>query len=428
MRDKLFRTFLFLHNSADFLFMREFLLKLIPVNEIIGISKDSLVTLIMLLGLGTITICTTHFVCIGLISLFKRIKIHKYERQTDILKSHKVFAKASATLVPICLLLCIPIIFPQEDVGDFLFSTTRKALLIYLYASLWNFLLSTLSATNDVLSIRTRKSVHGFVQTIQLLVSIIFFVLVISTLLDKSPLNILAGIGASTAVMMFVFKDTLLGFVASLQLSLNDMLQIGDWIVMDKYGADGVVIEVGLTVVKIRNWDNTITNIPTYALVSDAYQNWRGMSESGGRRVKRSILIDMQSIKFCDDNMLAQFEKIDLLKPYLERKSNELKLYNRNKNIDNFISLNGKQLTNLTIFRTYIELYLENNPNVIQTMTHFVRQLQPTSTGLPLELYFFTSTDWIPYENIQSDIFDHIIASVPLFNLRIYQQESDFFK
>ena len=428
MRDKLFRTFLFLHNSADFLFMREFLLKLIPVNEIIGISKDSLVTLIMLLGLGTITICTTHFVRIGLISLFKRIKIHKYERQTDILKSHKVFAKASATLVPICLLLCIPIIFPQEDVGDFLFSTTRKALLIYLYASLWNFLLSTLSATNDVLSIRTRKSVHGFVQTIQLLVSIIFFVLAISTLLDKSPLNILAGIGASTAVMMFVFKDTLLGFVASLQLSLNDMLQIGDWIVMDKYGADGVVIEVGLTVVKIRNWDNTITNIPTYALVSDAYQNWRGMSESGGRRVKRSILIDMQSIKFCNDNMLAQFEKIDLLKPYLERKSNELKLYNRNKNIDNFISLNGKQLTNLTIFRTYIELYLENNPNVIQTMTHFVRQLQPTSTGLPLELYFFTSTDWIPYENIQSDIFDHIIASVPLFNLRIYQQESDFFK
>jgi miniconductance mechanosensitive channel len=324
--------------------------------------------------------------------------------------------------------LCIPIIFPQEDIGNLLFSITKKALLIYLFVSLWNFLISTLSAINDVLSIRTRKSVHGFIQTIQLLVSIIFFVLAVSTILDKSPLNILAGIGASTAVLMFVFKDTLLGFVASLQLSLNDMLQIGDWIAMDKYGADGVVIEIGLTVVKIRNWDNTITNIPTYALVSDAYQNWRGMSESGGRRIKRSILIDMQSVKFCDDTMLEQFKKIDILKAYLERKSHELELYNQSKNIDNSVIVNGRRLTNLGVFRAYIEEYLGSNPNVIQTMTHFVRQLQPTSTGLPIELYFFTTTEWIPYENIQSDIFDHIIASTPYFNLRIYQEESDSFK
>ena len=407
--------------------MRTLLFKLIPSNEILGISKETLITLIMLFAVVAITICATHFVRLGLIALFKRIKIHRYEQQTEILKGHKVFAKASATLIPICLLLCIPTIFPQEDIGDLLFSITKKALLIYLFASLWNFLISTLSAINDVLSIRTRKSVHGFIQTIQLLVSIIFFVLAISTLLDKSPLNILAGIGASTAVLMFVFKDTLLGFVASLQLSLNDMLQIGDWIVMEKYGADGVVIEVGLTVVKIRNWDNTITNIPTYALVSDAYQNWRGMSESGGRRIKRYILIDMQSVKFCDDSMLEQFKKINLLKPYLERKSHELELYNQSHNIDNSVIVNGRRLTNLGVFRAYIELYLQNNPNVIQTMTHFVRQLQPTSTGLPLELYFFTTTDWIPYENIQSDIFDHIIATTPHFNLRIYQQESDFF-
>ena len=284
--------------------MREYFSKLIPTPEIIGINKDTLITIIMLFAVVAITICATHFVKLGLIVLFKRIKIHRYEQQTEILKSHKIFAKASATLIPICLILCIPIIFPQEDIGNLLFSITKKALLIYLFVSLWNFLISTLSAINDVLSIRTRKSVHGFIQTIQLLVSIIFFVLAVSTILDKSPLNILAGIGASTAVLMFVFKDTLLGFVASLQLSLNDMLQIGDWIAMDKYGADGVVIEIGLTVVKIRNWDNTITNIPTYALVSDAYQNWRGMSESGGRRIKRSILIDMQSVKFCDNTMI----------------------------------------------------------------------------------------------------------------------------
>ena len=408
--------------------MREYFSKLIPTPEIIGINKDTLITIIMLFVVVAITICATHFVKLGLIVLFKRIKIHRYEQQTEILKSHKIFAKASATLIPICLILCIPIIFPQEDIGNLLFSITKKALLIYLFVSLWNFLISTLSAINDVLSIRTRKSVHGFIQTIQLLVSIIFFVLAVSTILDKSPLNILAGIGASTAVLMFVFKDTLLGFVASLQLSLNDMLQIGDWIAMDKYGADGVVIEIGLTVVKIRNWDNTITNIPTYALVSDAYQNWRGMSESGGRRIKRSILIDMQSVKFCDDTMLEQFKKIDILKAYLERKSHELELYNQSKNIDNSVIINGRRLTNLGVFRAYIEEYLGSNPNVIQTMTHFVRQLQPTSTGLPIELYFFTTTEWIPYENIQSDIFDHIIASTPYFNLRIYQEESDSFK
>ena len=390
-----------------------------------GISKESLATLIMLFVVGAITIATTHFVRLALIALFRRIKIQKYERQADILRNHKVFAKISATLVPICLLLCIPIIFPQAEIGDFLFSITKKTLLIYLYASVWNFLISALSAVNDLLSIRTRKSVHGFIQTTQLLISVIFFVLAVSTLLDKSPLNILAGIGASAAVMMFVFKDTLLGFVASVQLSLNDMLQIGDWIVMEKYGADGVVIEVGLTVVKIRNWDNTITNIPTYSLVSDAYQNWRGMNESGGRRVKRSIRIDMQSVKFCTPEMLAEFEKIEILKPYLDRKENEINLYNKENSTDVSNSLNGRQLTNLAIFRHYLELYLESNPNVIQPMTHFVRLLQPTSTGLPVELYFFTTTDWIPYENIQSDIIDHVIASTPIFHLRIYQEESD---
>lgn len=405
--------------------MREFLLKIIPCDDFMGISKESLATLIMLFVVGAITIATTHFVRLALIALFRRIKIQKYERQTDILRNHKVFAKISATLVPICLLLCIPIIFPQAEIGDFLFSITKKTLLIYLYASVWNFLISALSAVNDLLSIRTRKSVHGFIQTTQLLISVIFFVLAVSTLLDKSPLNILAGIGASAAVMMFVFKDTLLGFVASVQLSLNDMLQIGDWIVMEKYGADGVVIEVGLTVVKIRNWDNTITNIPTYSLVSDAYQNWRGMNESGGRRVKRSIRIDMQSVKFCTPEMLAEFEKIEILKPYLDRKENEINLYNKENSTAVSNSLNGRQLTNLAIFRHYLELYLESNPNVIQPMTHFVRLLQPTSTGLPVELYFFTTTDWIPYENIQSDIIDHVIASTPIFQLRIYQEESD---
>ncbi len=377
----------------------------------------------MLLVSVGIAFCATRLARELFARLFTRIKIQKYQRQSEILKKHKVFTRALAIIAPACLIFFIPVIFPLKDIGDMMFATTSKALLVYLYATVWNFIIALLSAINDLLSTRTRKSVHGFVQTMQLLVTLVLIILIISTLLDKSPLKILAGVGASAAVLMFIFKDAMLGFVASIMLSINDMLEIGDWITMEKYDADGIVIEIGLTVVKVRNWDNTITNIPTYTLVSDSYQNWRGMSESGGRRVMRHILIDMQTVKFCDADMLEELGKISLIKDYIENKKKEIGDDILSKKNDD--PANARLVSNLQLFRAYIERYLENNPNVILPMLHFVRELQPTSTGLPLELYFFTTTDWVEYENIQADIIDHIISVSRVFGLRIFQEESD---
>ncbi len=401
--------------------MRNWLLNIIPKNGILGVDQESVTVIIMLLFSIGIAIVATRIVRQIVTRLFTRIKFQKYEHQSDIFKQHKVFKRCSAIIAPACLIFLILSIFPAEDVGDLLFATTSKALFVYLYITIWNFLIALLSAINDLLSRKTRKSVHGFIQTLQLLITIVLIILIVSTLADKSPIKILAGIGASAAVMMFIFKDALLGFVASVLLSTNDMLEIGDWITMDKYNTDGVVVEIGLTVVKVQNWDNTITNIPTYTLVSDSYQNWRGMSQSGGRRVMRHILIDMQSVKFCDAKMIEHLKKISLLKDYFENKEKELGDL-KNLNDD---PLNNRKITNLEVFRAYLERYLENNPNVILSMLHFVREGQPTSTGLPLELYFFTTTDWVAYENVQSEVFDHVISAVPEFGLRIYQEESD---
>ncbi len=405
--------------------MRSWLLNFIPQNGLLGLTQEEIVVIIMLLISVVIAVCATRLARELVTRLFKRIKIQKYARQSEILKNHKVFTRASAIIAPACLIFFIPTIFPQKDIGDVMFSATTKALLVYLYATIWNFAVALLSAINDLLSTRTRKSVHGFVQTMQLLVTLILIIMVISTLLDKSPLKILAGVGASAAVMMFIFKDALLGFVASVLLTTNDMLEIGDWITMEKYDADGIVEEIGLTVVKVRNWDNTITNIPTYTLVSDSYQNWRGMSQSGGRRVMRHILIDMQTVKFCDADMLEKLEKISLIKDYIENTKKGIGESNLSKENQNADPVNGRLVSNLEIFRNYIERYLENNPNVILSMLHFVRELQATSTGLPLELYFFTTTDWVAYENVQADAIDHIISAAPAFGLRIFQEESD---
>ena len=405
--------------------MRNWLLQTLPDSEIFGANKDDIALLIILLLTLALTIFATKIFRLLLIALSRKIKLHKYEHQAEICKRHNVLKKASAIISPVFLLLLLPSIFPPEDFGDAFFNITTKLLLIYLYTTIWFFLIATLSAIDEIVFSQKGKSVRGFIQIIQLAISIVIFILAVSMLLEKSPFNILAGLGASTAVVMFIFKDTLLGFVASVQLTVNDMLQAGDWITMEKYGADGIVIEIGLTAVKVKNWDNTITNIPIYSLVSDSYQNWRGMTLSGGRRVMRSIPIDMQSIKFCTDEMLKNYSKISILKEYIVRKQRELYERNKASNLDLSVPLNEIRLTNLGIFREYIERWLENNPNVNLAMTHFVRQLQPTERGLPLQIYFFTTIDWIDYEDIQSEVFEHIIASVPTFELRIFQEETD---
>lgn len=268
--------------------------------------------------------------------------------------------------------------------------------------------------------------VKGFAQAIMLIATLISGVFALSILMGKSPLYFFSGLGALTAVLLLVFKDALLGFVAGIQISVNQLVRVGDWIEMPKAGADGDVVDVSLTTVKVRNWDKTITTIPTYALISDSFKNWRGMSESGGRRIKRSLFLDMRAVRFADEALLARWRRFRLLRPYLEEKLAEIAAENARLGQDDLGELgNGRRLTNLGTFRAYCVAYLRAHPRIHTDMTFLVRQLQPTEHGLPLEIYVFTNdTRWAVYEGIQADIFDHLLAVIGEFDLRVFQSPS----
>ncbi len=266
-------------------------------------------------------------------------------------------------------------------------------------------------------------SIKGLVQFIKVILYFLCGVFIISILLDKSPLYLLSGLTALTAVLLLIFRDAILGLVAGIQLSVNRMVARGDWIEMPKYGADGDVLDVTLTTVKVQNWDKTITTIPTYALISESFKNWRGMQDSGGRRIKRSVHIDLGTVKFCDEEMLARFAKVQYISAHIERKKREMAEYNELHQVDLSHLVNGRRMTNIGTFRAYIQAYLKNHPQIHQEMTFLVRQLAPTAQGLPIEIYVFcTDTIWANYEAIQSDIFDHILAIVPAFDLRVFQE------
>lgn len=286
-------------------------------------------------------------------------------------------------------------------------------------------LFSVLDAGQNILDSRASKllvPMRGAIQTAKIVLSLVFALLSVAILLGKSPLLLFSGIGAMSAVLMLIFRDPILGLVAGLQLSLNDMLQIGDWLEMPKYDADGDVIDIGLTTVKVQNWDKTITTIPTYALISDSFKNWRGMSESGGRRIKRSVLIATSSIKFLDSESIQRLKKSHLLSPYLSKKLEEINHANHEFQADMSSLINGRRLTNVGTFRHYLQSYLRSHPFIQQEMTLMVRQLESTSEGLPLQVYAFTNTTaWAKYEGIQSDIFDHIFAALPEFGLRAHE-------
>ena len=266
------------------------------------------------------------------------------------------------------------------------------------------------------------KSIKGYIQVLKILVYLIGFILVLSLLLGESPLVFLGGLSAMAAVLMFVFKDTILGFVAGIQLSANNMVRIGDWIEMPGKNADGTVIEITLNTVKVQNWDKTISQFPTYALVSESFINWRGMEESEGRRIKRSVYIDLKSVKFCTPEMLEKFRKVQILHEYIDKKEKELNSYNETHGIDNSILMNGRRQTNLGVFRHYVTEYLKRHPKIHNEMTFLVRHLQPTERGIPIEIFVFSrEKSWPVYESIQADIFDHILAVVPEFGLRVFQ-------
>lgn len=264
--------------------------------------------------------------------------------------------------------------------------------------------------------------IKSAIQVVKIAAYSVGTILIVAVVANKTPVYLLSGMGALTAVLMLIFKDSILGFVAGIQLSSNQMVALGDWIEMPKYGADGTVIDLALTTVKVQNWDNTVTMIPSYALISDSFKNWRYMSESGGRQIKRAVNIDLQSVHFCTEEMLRRFEKIQYISDYLIAKQREIEAYNRTNGIDLASLANGRRLTNIGVFRAYLLAYLRHHPMINQEMTVMVRQLDPTETGLPIEIYAFCKDkEWVNYESIQSDIFDHTFAVIPEFDLRVFQ-------
>ena len=339
----------------------------------------------------------------------------------DIVFDRKVLTHVSHLVAPILLYILLPLAISNLGLLSFI----QRICMIYIIAVFLKFISSLLTALFHVYSEKEQfrdRPLKGLLQTVQVILFFIGGIIIVSILIDKSPMVLLTGLGASAAVLMLVFKDSMMGFVSGIQLSANNMLRVGDWIQMPKYGADGTVIEVTLNTVKVRNWDNTITTIPPYALVSDSFQNWRGMQESGGRRIKRSIRIDMNSVKFCTPEMLAKYKKIQLLKDYIEETEKVIEDYNKEHGIDNSILVNGRRQTNLGVFRAYLTNYLKSLPTVNQDLTCMVRQLQPTEQGIPLELYFFSAIKaWVPYEGVQADVFDHVLAIIPEFDLHVFQ-------
>lgn len=343
----------------------------------------------------------------------------------DELYSKRVFHKLSFLVPAYILQLALPIVLVNYPYwNSFIESAIHIYMLVILMVSL-NAFFNAVYGIYHHYEISNDIPIKGYVQVAKIVMYIIFAILIISILIDKNPLSLLAGLGALSAVIMLIFKDTILGFVGGIQLTVNNMVRPGDWISMPKYGADGTVIDITLTTVKVQNWDKTISTIPTYSLVSDTFQNWRGMEESGGRRIKRSININTDSIKFCTTEMLDRFRKIQIIKEYIENKESELKEYNAKNSIDSSVVVNGRRQTNIGIFRAYLKTYLRKHPAINQEMTFLVRQLQPTELGLPIEIYVFSKVQsWSEYEDIQSDIFDHILAAVGKFDLQVFQNPS----
>lgn len=356
--------------------------------------------------------------------------IHRTRAQWDNIALRKGLFRRAAHFAPaLVFYLSAPLFDLGETAwGDTLSESIRRLSLIYLIftgAMVGDAVINTMGDLYKKRDSLKDRPIRSYLQVIKLMGFIVTGILVISVLLDKSPWGFLTGLGALTAVILLVFKDTILGLVASVQISAYDTIRIGDWIEMPKFGADGDVVMMSLNQIQVQNWDKTIVTIPTSAVLSDSVKNWRGMSESGGRRIKRHLNIDINSIKFCDQEMLDRFSKIRYIAEYIERKREEVRRHNEKLGIQNLSLADGRHLTNLGTFRAYVEAYLRENSKIHQDMTFLVRQLQSTSEGLPLEIYVFTNdTKWANYEAIQADIFDHIFAVVPLFDLSVFQNTS----
>ena len=400
----------------------ENLLSKIGLNENVTTYISEAISLITLIVITLILYHVVFFTIRKTIYIF----IEKSEsKRDDILIKNNVFRRL-CLLVPAYLIrFNIEAAVPSFPVLSSTIILFTKIYEVFVYSRVIDAILSTLNDIYDTYEISKSKPIKGFIQVLKTIIYIVCFLLIIAILTNKELSNILIGLGTLSAVLMLVFKDPILGFVGGLQLTINDMLRIGDWIVMEKSKADGEVLEIGLTTVKVQNWDKTITTIPTYSLISDSFTNWRGMENSGGRRIARSFVIDIDTVKFCTPEMLERFKKFQLVSQYIIDKEKEIEEYNKANNIDDSNLVNGRRQTNLGIFRAYLNSYLANCPYINKDMTFMVRQLSPTENGVPIQIYAFSSNKaWVSYENIQSDIFDHVFAVVTMFDLKIYQKPS----
>ncbi|SMB21344.1 putative membrane protein; putative channel [Sterolibacterium denitrificans] len=380
--------------------------------------------LLFLLGLGLLAWLanwlTKHILLRSLRHLFRLFGIDRNE-----LTPLHVIARLANIIPTVVLMLGIQAV---PELPEMLVTVVQNVCSAFIVLTLALAVSGMLTLVNEVYQRRPDahlRPIKGYIQVLKIAIFIIAAILVVANLIDRSPLILLSGLGAMAAVLMLIFQDTLLSLVASVQLGSNDMVRVGDWIEMPQLNADGSVIDIALHTVKVQNWDKTITTIPTKRLISDSFRNWRGMQESGGRRIKRSLYLDQQSVRFLSEEERQRLKRFSLLSDYLESKEEELANWNARLGKERQEQVNQRRLTNIGTFRHYVERYVRRHPGIHQDMILMVRLLSPTADGLPLELYCFTDTTaWVPYEGIQSDIFDHLLAILPEFGLRVFQHPS----
>ena len=396
--------------------------ELISQVEELGIEINHTTSLVMIFGIIFITAIIVHVILHWVVlRAFEKRANASSRLWLQIITQNKLFHRLAFTLQGIIVNIQAALWLQKgSEAAEILVTCAQLWIMMYALLSLFS-LLDVILNLSQKLPAASQLPLKGIFQGIKLISAILVGILMISLLIGQSPAILISGLGPMAAVLMLVFKDPILGLVAGIQLSANDMLKLGDWLEMPKYGADGAVIDIGLTTVKVRNWDNTITTIPTWSLVSDSFKNWSGMSASGGRRIKRSISIDATSIHFLDEDERQRLHKAHLLKPYLTTRHQEIDEWNQQLDAPESV-LNHRRMTNIGTFRAYLNEYLRHHPRIRKDMTLMVRQLAPDDHGLPIEIYAFTNTVvWLEYESIQADIFDHIFAVIEEFGLRIHQ-------
>lgn len=357
-----------------------------------------------------------------LFSILNRIAKRTSTQWDDFLLVNKVHVQLSRIILALLTRQLLPMIFIGFPV---LTTAIVKLLDLVVLFTTYYLINSLLKTCRDIFRSSKAfkdKPIDSYLQVVQIFLIFVIGTLIVSVLTGNSPWSFLVSLGAASAILMLVFKDTILGFVASIQVSANDSVRVGDWIEMPKYGVDGDVLQINLNNVKIQNWDKTIVTIPTYTLLSDSFKNYRGMQDTGGRRIKRALNIKMASVRYLTEEEITALKKIHLLAPYIEKRENEIADYNKIWNTDNTSPVNGRRMTNIGLFRAYVLAYAKNNPNIHQKLTLLVRQLAPSEYGIPLELYMFTKgTQWAYFEDTMADIFDHLLAAIKHFHLQVFE-------